>query len=150
MSTPEDLGALTPVPLMQISTGFWAFKTLAAANELDVFTRLAGGAETTADELARELAIDERPAEMLLTGCASLGLLERGQHGAERAVALLAFHRCRSEPRDRSGRDSPLTRAPTLLTLGVARRSARRTHRSSFENGSAASHRPRDATVTAD
>jgi predicted O-methyltransferase YrrM len=81
MSTPEDLGALTPVPLMQISTGFWAFKTLAAANELDVFTRLAGGAETTADELARELAIDERPAEMLLTGCASLGLLERGDHG---------------------------------------------------------------------
>jgi hypothetical protein len=56
---------------------------------------------------------------MLLTGCASLGLLERGQHGAERAVALLAFHRCRSEPRDRSGRDSPFTRAPTVLTLGL-------------------------------
>lgn len=77
MSTTEDLGALTPVPLMQISTGFWAFKTLAAANELDLFTRLAGGAE----ELARELGIEQRPAEMLLTGCASLGLLERGHHG---------------------------------------------------------------------
>jgi 3-hydroxy-5-methyl-1-naphthoate 3-O-methyltransferase len=58
MSTTEDFGALTPVPLMQISTGFWAFKTLAAANELDVFTRLAGGAEMTAEELARELAIE--------------------------------------------------------------------------------------------
>ena len=81
MSTTEDFGALTPVPLMQISTGFWAFKTLAAANELDVFTRLAGGAEMTAAELARELAIEQRPAEMLLTGCASLGLLERGDHG---------------------------------------------------------------------
>ena len=81
MSTTEDFGALTPVPLMQISTGFWAFKTLAAANELDVFTRLAGGAEMTAEELARELAIEQRPAEMLLTGCASLGLLERGDHG---------------------------------------------------------------------
>src|SRR5215510_11947847 len=80
-STTEDLGALTPVPLMQISTGFWAFKTLAAANELDVFTRLAGGAETTAEELARELGIEQRPAEMLLTGCASLGLLERRDHG---------------------------------------------------------------------
>ena len=43
------LGApVTPVPLMQIATGFWAFKTLAAAHELDLFTRLAGGAETTA------------------------------------------------------------------------------------------------------
>jgi predicted O-methyltransferase YrrM len=72
---------VTPVPLMQIATGFWAFKTLAAAHELDLFTRLAGGAETTAQELARELGIEQRPAEMLLTGCASLGLLERGHHG---------------------------------------------------------------------
>ena len=72
---------VTPVPLMQIATGFWAFKTLAAAHELDLFTRLAGGAETTAHELARELGIEQRPAEMLLTGCASLGLLDRGHHG---------------------------------------------------------------------
>jgi hypothetical protein len=79
--TTEDFGSLTPVPLMQISTGFWAFKTLAAANELDLFTRLAGGAEMTADQLAGELAIEHRPAEMLLTGCASLGLLERGERG---------------------------------------------------------------------
>ena len=78
----SELGApVTPVPLMQIATGFWAFKTLAAAHELDLFTRLAGGAETTAQELARELGIEQRPAEMLLTGCASLGLLERGHHG---------------------------------------------------------------------
>jgi 3-hydroxy-5-methyl-1-naphthoate 3-O-methyltransferase len=53
MSTTEDHGALMPVPLMQISTGFWAFKTLAAANELDLFTRLAGRAETTAGARAR-------------------------------------------------------------------------------------------------
>jgi 3-hydroxy-5-methyl-1-naphthoate 3-O-methyltransferase len=72
---------VTPVPLMRIAIGFWAFKTLAAAHELDLFTRLAGGAETTAQELARELGIEQRPAEMLLTGCASLGLLERGHHG---------------------------------------------------------------------
>jgi SAM-dependent methyltransferase len=81
MSGAEHAEALTPVPLMQIATGFWAFKTLAAAHELDLFTRLAGGAETTAEELAHELDIDERPAEMLLTGCASLGLLERGDRG---------------------------------------------------------------------
>jgi hypothetical protein len=81
-SEPVALGApVTPVPLMQIATGFWAFKTLAAAQELDLLTRLAGGAETTAPELARELGIEQRPAEMLLTGCASLGLLERGHRG---------------------------------------------------------------------
>ena len=67
--------ALSPIPLMRLSTGFWAFKTLAAAHELDMFSRLSGTAGTTAGELAEMLAVDERPAEMLLTGCASLGLL---------------------------------------------------------------------------
>jgi hypothetical protein len=65
------------VPLMALSTGFWAFKTLAAAHELGLFTRLAGGPGTTAGELAQALALHPRPAEMLLTGCAALGLLEK-------------------------------------------------------------------------
>jgi O-methyltransferase len=38
-------------------------------------TRLSGTDGTTAGGLAGALAIEERPAEMLLTGCASLGLL---------------------------------------------------------------------------
>src|SRR5262249_55287496 len=66
-----------PIPLMQLSTGFWAFKTLAVAHELDVFTQLSGNASTTSVELAQTLAIEERPAEMLLTGCAALGLLKQ-------------------------------------------------------------------------
>jgi 3-hydroxy-5-methyl-1-naphthoate 3-O-methyltransferase len=66
---------LSPVPLMQLTTGFWAFKTLAAAHELDVFSRLSGTTGVTAGELAEVLGIEERPAEMLLTACAALGLL---------------------------------------------------------------------------
>jgi hypothetical protein len=62
---------------MQLTTGFWAFKTLAAAHELDLFSRLSGTPGTTAHVLAEELSIEERPAEMLLTGCAALGLLEK-------------------------------------------------------------------------
>ncbi|TIM62902.1 MAG: methyltransferase, partial [Mesorhizobium sp.] len=62
---------------MALSTGFWAFKTLAAAHELDLFSRLAGGAGTTVAELAEALSLHQRPAEMLLTGCAALGLLEK-------------------------------------------------------------------------
>jgi cyclopropane fatty-acyl-phospholipid synthase-like methyltransferase len=62
---------------MALSTGFWAFKTLAAAHELDLFSRLSGGSGTTADELAQALGLHPRPAEMLLTGCAALGLLEK-------------------------------------------------------------------------
>ena len=65
------------IPLMALSTGFWAFKTLAAAHELDLFSKLAGGAGITTAELAEALGLHERPAEMLLTGCAALGLLEK-------------------------------------------------------------------------
>ncbi|WP_327007977.1 acetylserotonin O-methyltransferase [Dactylosporangium sp. NBC_01737] len=62
---------------MQLTTGFWAFKTVAAAHELDLFSRLSSTAGTTAGELAETLAIEERPAGMLLTGCAALGLLSK-------------------------------------------------------------------------
>lgn len=76
MTTPTT-PALTPVPLMELSTGFWAFKTLAVAHQLGLFTRLSGTSGTISDELADDLGIHERPAEMLLTGCAALGLLDK-------------------------------------------------------------------------
>jgi 3-hydroxy-5-methyl-1-naphthoate 3-O-methyltransferase len=68
---------VSPGPLMQLSTGFWAFKTLAAAHELNLFTRLSENQGISSKELAHEFGIHERPAEMLLTGCAALGLLEK-------------------------------------------------------------------------
>jgi hypothetical protein len=42
-----------------LTTGFWAFKTLAAAQEFDLFSRLSGTAGTTAEGLAATQAIDE-------------------------------------------------------------------------------------------
>jgi predicted O-methyltransferase YrrM len=71
------MSAPSPLPLMELSTAFWAFKTLASAHELDLFTRLSGTEGTTAERLAADLGVDVRPAEMLLTGCASLGLLHK-------------------------------------------------------------------------
>jgi 3-hydroxy-5-methyl-1-naphthoate 3-O-methyltransferase len=70
-------GALSPLALMQLATAFWGFKTLATAHELDLFTRFSGTPGTTAGELAEILKIDPRPAEMLLTGCAALGVLHK-------------------------------------------------------------------------
>jgi len=61
---------------MQIISGFWASKTLATAVELDLFTQLSGRG-VDIHELRQLLEIDPRPAEMLLSGCASLGLLEK-------------------------------------------------------------------------
>ncbi len=73
----DQSGGLSPTPLMQISTGFWAFKTLAAAHELDLFARISDGPGFTVESLAEALDIHERPADMLLTGCAALGLLHK-------------------------------------------------------------------------
>jgi hypothetical protein len=33
---------LSPLPLMQLATAFWAFGTLAAAVELDLFSKISG------------------------------------------------------------------------------------------------------------
>jgi len=37
----EILPEITPIPLMQLATAFWAFKTLATAVDMDLFTRLS-------------------------------------------------------------------------------------------------------------
>jgi Dimerisation domain len=74
--------AVTPIPLMQMATAFWAFKTLATAVDMDLFTQLSA-TPMTAAEMAKWFRIEERPAEMLLTGCAGLGLLSKqnGRYG---------------------------------------------------------------------
>lgn len=68
---------ISPVPLMQLATAFWAFKALASAHELDLFTRLSEAGGMTISEVAEGFELHPRPAEMLLTGCAALGLLEK-------------------------------------------------------------------------
>ncbi|HEY7536124.1 MAG TPA: methyltransferase [Thermodesulfobacteriota bacterium] len=67
---------LTPIPLMQIISGFWASKTLSAAIDLDLFTKISGkGANHK--QVAKSLGLHPRPAEMLISACAALGLLEK-------------------------------------------------------------------------
>jgi ubiquinone/menaquinone biosynthesis C-methylase UbiE len=87
-SAPRDSGtgtdlpgrteaAFSAAPLMQLSAGFWAFKTFAAAVEIGLFTSLSGGQAMTVSEAAAGLRIHERPADMLLAACAAMGLLEK-------------------------------------------------------------------------
>lgn len=64
------------IPLMGLISGFWASKTLASAVELDVFTQLSGKS-VTVDDFAGLLELQRRPAEMLLSACAGLGLLRK-------------------------------------------------------------------------
>ncbi|WP_041840711.1 methyltransferase [Actinoplanes friuliensis] len=82
---------LTPTPLMDLVTGFWSFKTFAAAVELDLFSRLADGRALTVAEAEQELGLPERPADLLLTACASLGLLERAGDGYRNSALAEEF-----------------------------------------------------------
>ena len=116
-ATPELPSA---VPLMALSTGFWAFKTLAAAHELDLFGRLAGGAGITVAGLAEALGLHPRPAEMLLTGCAALGLLEKTD-GRYRNTPLSEAYLVRGKP---SSCRWP-TSGSTRVGEGLQRRCAR-------------------------
>ena len=95
IATTQELPSA--VPLMALSTGFWAFKTLAAAHELDLFGRLAGGAGITVAGLTQALGLHPRPAEMLLTGCAALGLLEKTD-GRYRNTPLSEAYLVRGKP----------------------------------------------------
>jgi hypothetical protein len=61
---------------MELSSGLFASKTLAVAVQLDVFS-MAAGEGITVDEFAAARGLHTRPAGMLLTGCSSLGLLEK-------------------------------------------------------------------------
>jgi len=59
---------------MQIATGFWASKALGAAVDPELFKRITeSGADT--EELGRLFGLHPRPAEMLLSACAAVGLL---------------------------------------------------------------------------
>ncbi|MBW4700955.1 methyltransferase [Micromonospora sp. RL09-050-HVF-A] len=72
---------ITPTPLMHLVAGVWGFKTLAVGVEFGLFTKLAGGRTVTVAEAAAEFGLDERPADLLLSASASLGLLERAGDG---------------------------------------------------------------------
>ncbi|SEG19150.1 Ubiquinone/menaquinone biosynthesis C-methylase UbiE [Nonomuraea solani] len=73
--------AATPLPLMRLTSGVYAFKALALATELGVFAELSGGRGLTLDDFAERHRIERRPAELLLTACTALGLLRLDEKG---------------------------------------------------------------------
>lgn len=56
-------------------TGFWVSKTLMAAVEADIFSKVEGK-QVTAQELQQLLGMEERPAQSFAAALVSLGLLE--------------------------------------------------------------------------
>ncbi|GAB2703746.1 methyltransferase [Nocardia thraciensis] len=78
--TTDTQPLVTPVPLMELTSGVYAFKALALADELGLFTWLSGRTATI-EQFAAWQDIAARPAELLLTACTGIGLLERDPDG---------------------------------------------------------------------
>jgi 3-hydroxy-5-methyl-1-naphthoate 3-O-methyltransferase len=69
-------GRLSPVPILQTATGFWASQALMTAVELRLFTVLFGGPKSAA-EVAAELGADPAALEALMDANCALGFLHR-------------------------------------------------------------------------
>lgn len=69
-------GRLSPVPILQVATGFWASQALLTAVDLRVFSILFGGPKTAA-EVAAEAKADPVGVEALLDANCALGFLHR-------------------------------------------------------------------------
>jgi hypothetical protein len=80
--------SISPDPIFQIVTGFWASKTLMAAVELELFTKLSGCKQMTLKELQQTLEMEARPTDVFASALASLGLLQiTKKEGSERLFA---------------------------------------------------------------
>jgi len=78
MTSEHDTQApLSPGPLMQLTAGFWGFKTFAASIDIGLYDLLDQRRGATVDEVAKALELRHRPADLLLAACASLGLLDK-------------------------------------------------------------------------
>ena len=69
-------GRLSPVPILQTATGFWASQALMTAVDLRIFTVLFGGPKSAA-EVAAELKTDPDALEALMDANCALGFLHR-------------------------------------------------------------------------
>src|SRR5216683_3072597 len=89
---------VTPLPLMRLTSGVYAFKALALATELGLFTELSVGSPATVPDFAARHGLARRPAELLLTACAALGLLRLDADGAYRNTPVSEEYLVRGKP----------------------------------------------------
>jgi len=81
--------AVTPEPILSVATGFMAAKHLFVANELDVFTHLAGG-PLTLQELAGQVGAPAPALRIVVDALVGLELLEHdgGRYANGRSAAM--------------------------------------------------------------
>ncbi len=63
--------------LTLILGGHICFQTVSAAVQLDLFTTLSRSGPLSRSDIASRLGVAEKPVRILLSGCTSLGLLQK-------------------------------------------------------------------------
>jgi SAM-dependent methyltransferase len=86
----NEIKKLNTVRLQNISYGHKQSAALRAAVELDLFTKVSGGASTFSGA-AEALGISLLNAERLMVACAAVGLLEKGEEGYRNAPDVERF-----------------------------------------------------------
>ena len=71
-----------PSHIMQVGMGFWGSKTLLSAVELDLFTKL-GSDGMTAEQIAKDLDLDDRAVPDFPDALVALKLLDREDHASD-------------------------------------------------------------------
>jgi hypothetical protein len=69
---------VSPAPILQMATGYWASSILLTANRLGLFSSISGGV-TVITAIAENLGLATYPLEGFLNALVSLGYLEK--HG---------------------------------------------------------------------
>lgn len=109
-----------PTALYRVRDGAYAADLLiAAVAELDLFTWLATYGPVRAAELCAELGLAERPADVLLTYCAALGLVDRDVDAGDRITIteLGSGHLAAGSPFDLRAYYGSLAERPAVREL---------------------------------
>lgn len=121
MLMSSSVSVLDPTALYRVRDGIYAADLLVTAvTDLDLFTWLNARGPLRAAELADELGLAQRPADVLLTYCAALGLLKRDVTDGDRIqiTALARQHLVAGSPYDLRAYYASLTERPAVAELG--------------------------------
>src|SRR3982751_412037 len=92
MTSPFPLPQTNPTPIFEAYRGSYATELLTAAvAHFDLFTRMAGGPRSF-DDLRRDIALEVRPATVLVVALRAMGLLTAGGDGLLNLTPLAREH----------------------------------------------------------
>jgi len=86
----EDEIKITPEPIMKIIWGMWSYRTIYAAVDLEIFTKINDGLNTS-EKLANELDTKKDFIERLLNACVTLKLLNKSDEAYSNSPVVEEF-----------------------------------------------------------